>query len=256
MPGSAPHPDLHADPANGWERALLDRQLARLDRLADLGMDIAAEIHRRVTTADDAASPAELQNAALDFSRAARAVRLTLALQSRLIADFKAPPRPAKAAAADEPCGPIDILWLGGREVNEPHRRAEVKNSVGRAAQAEGLDREAVERLRLEAAERLERDDYGDIMHRPVRDIIAEILRDLGLRPDWEERSPERPAREESISPIAAAMAGGGEPCGGQRFGRHANARSELRAGAAEEPVVEGKSLSRHASAYSAADSS
>ena len=159
----------------------------------------------------------------------------------------------------------MDVMWLGGREVNAPVRRAHVQRSVCAAARSVGLDREAVEQLRLEAAERLERDDYGDIMNRPLREILAEIHRDLGLKPDWEPRDQELWFRQEVGSgarrrpftaPIAPATAGGGEPGAGRRFGQHANARSSLRAGAAEERGVEGASGGRYATASPVSDSS
>ena len=152
------------DPADAWERALLDRQLEALGRLADMGMAIAAAIERRVTAEDPEPAPVQ-HHAAIDFARVSRAVRLTFALQSKLIADFKAPARPAKAAAeeAEEPFDTLDVMWLGGREANEPMRRADVQRSICRAGEAAGLDREAVERLRLEAAERLERDGIAAI---------------------------------------------------------------------------------------------
>jgi hypothetical protein len=52
MPASQPAPEPiedAADSADAWERALLDRQLARLDRLAEIGMAIAGAVERRVT---------------------------------------------------------------------------------------------------------------------------------------------------------------------------------------------------------------
>ena len=76
---------------SAWERALLDRQLAGLERLAEMGMAVAAAIEQRVTQAPPqphAKPDAALHHAAMDFARVARAVRLTYALQSRLIADF------------------------------------------------------------------------------------------------------------------------------------------------------------------------
>jgi hypothetical protein len=74
-----------------------------------------------------------------------RAVRLTFALQSKLIADFKA--------------------------------RA-------RAAEAEGRDADAVERLVLETGERLDRDSIWDALQTlPFDAIVAQICADLGLKP-------------------------------------------------------------------------
>jgi hypothetical protein len=50
----------------------------------------------------------------------------------------------------------------------------------------------------LEASERLDRDDvYGDLLARPVSELVALICRDLGLDPDWPVLADEAWAREE-----------------------------------------------------------
>jgi len=210
-------PDPAEDGPEPWERDLLDRQLARLDRLADMGMDMAAAIARRVTADDGSAPVADLQHAAIDFARVARAVRLTFALQSKLIADFK------RAPEQDEESGPVTlkVRWLDSlREPAEaPKHRA--KQAVRRAAEDAGCDAETVERLALEAAERLERDDiHAALAERPFDEVVEMICQELGL-----------PA-----SPIAAAMAGGGP--------------------SAAEPMVEGASRERCAATPLVGDSS
>jgi hypothetical protein len=77
---TAPYPHEDAADADGWERALLDRQLEGLSRLADMGLAIAADIERRVLAAGPEADAA-VRHAALDLGRVARAVRQTYALQ-------------------------------------------------------------------------------------------------------------------------------------------------------------------------------
>ena len=74
------------DPASDWERAVLDDQLECLGRLAEIGLSLAGVIRRRGTAAG---TEAALDQAAAAFALVEREVRLTLALQSRLIADFK-----------------------------------------------------------------------------------------------------------------------------------------------------------------------
>src|SRR3569623_227234 len=102
---SAPSPALTDDPDSleGWQRALLDRQLEALSRLADMGMAVAAAITQQVTEAAPG-SDAALSGAALDFARVSRAVRLTFALQSRLIAEFKGISE-ARSAGSGRPGG-------------------------------------------------------------------------------------------------------------------------------------------------------
>jgi hypothetical protein len=198
-PAQTPAQADEADSSGGWERALLDRQLERLDRLAEMGLAIAGEIQRRVTAAEAASEPdAVLHHAALDFARVARAVRMTLALQSRLVRDFKTPPK-AGAAGADN--DDEDVRWEVVWEPEPPTRdqqRFQARRVVRRVGEDCGLDTETVERLDAEATERLERDDiYADILARPFSEVVADLCRDLGLSPDWGRLAEESWAQEE-----------------------------------------------------------
>ena len=199
MPHAPPAPDPAEDGPEPWERDLLDHQLAELGRLAAMGMDMAAAIARRVT-ADDGSTPvAALQHAALDFSRVARAVRLTFALQSRLIADYKARARSAEAAESGP--GILEVRWLDDRK-RAPDEAlpttSRLKGAVRRAAEAANCDVETTERLVLEAAERFEDDDiHAAIMTRPFDEIVAMICRELGLAADNPDTRPPPLAGEE-----------------------------------------------------------
>ena len=72
-----------------------------------------------------------------------------------------------------------------------------VARIVRRAIEDEHDDQEQVERLAAEAAERLEQERYGDILTRPIGEVIAAICKDLGLHPDWAKLAVECWAREE-----------------------------------------------------------
>lgn len=173
------------DSLDGWERALLDRQLEALNRLADMAMAVAAAITRRVTEAEPG-SDAALSTAALDFSRASRAVRMTFALQSRLVAEFKGA---AEARPASPPVGSDAWYEEFGRPDVVDHDevlRRQLKGVVKRLGEAEHLDGEAVERLVREAGERLEDERFfGDITERPMGETVALVCKDLGIEPDW-----------------------------------------------------------------------
>lgn len=71
---SSPATALHAeetDSPDGWERALLDKQLETLDRLAEMGLALAGAIQQQ---ASEPSSPdTVLQHAAMDFARVSRA---------------------------------------------------------------------------------------------------------------------------------------------------------------------------------------
>ena len=194
MPYAPPAPDPAEDGPEPWERDLLDHQLQRLDRLADMGMDMAAAIARRVTADDGSAPVAALQHAALDFSRVARAVRLTFALQSKLIADFK------RAPDRDEDSGPVTlkVSWLDSLREPTEATKTRAKQAVRRAAEDAGCDVETTERLVLEAAERLERDDiHAALAERPFDEVVALICRELGLAADNSTARPPPLAGEE-----------------------------------------------------------
>jgi hypothetical protein len=219
-----PAPATDTDAPEAWERALLDRQLQTLDRLAQMGMAIAGAIQQRAT--DPAAADAAVQHAAMDFARVSRAVRMTLALQSKLVRDFKTP---AKAAPADKdddkPAKIIDyeVYWADGEPLTPAARRRVLRESVRGVAQARGLDAETVERLEAEAVERLEREDLspdgrarGDMAFRKIVPLICEALglngdEDGALAPepcsaarpeDWEPpSSPSSPSQPRAAAP-------------------------------------------------------
>jgi hypothetical protein len=186
---------------DGWERALLDRQLEALGRLADMGMAIAAAIERRATAEGPEADGA-LRHAPMDFARVSRAVRMTFALQSRLIAEFKSG---VCRAAMGEPDadGPIEVMWAGDLEdQDEAEQKDQVRAVVQRLGEAASLDQEAVERLVSEAGERLDDDDiYRDLSRRPLGEVVALICKDLGIEPDWELLSGIYWAKEEIARP-------------------------------------------------------
>ena len=168
-------------PAEGGEapaRPLAERQLEALNELVGIGLNIARAIERQVS-GPGPQSIADLDAAALAYARVARAVRQTVMLQSKLQAE-----RNAAAAKAGD-------------------LRARVARIVRRAIEDAHDDAEQVERLAAEAAERLEQERYGDLLTRPIGEIVAAICKDLGLEPDW-------PALKDDIA-AAEALARGGE---------------------------------------------
>jgi hypothetical protein len=152
-------------------RPLVERQLEALGELADIGLKLARAVERQVSKAE-APSVADLNAAAMAYARVARAVRQSVMLQSRLQAEQHA----ATAGA-------------GGL-------RARVARIVRRAIEDQHGEAEQTERLCAEAAERLEQERYGDLLARPVGEIVADICKDLGLSPDWRGLADELAAAE------------------------------------------------------------
>jgi hypothetical protein len=191
--------------AAGEPRAVIVRQLQVLGELAELGLDIARAIARQAASQAPGEAPAETPpettrapqvvkgDISLAYARVARAVRLTLALQSRLLQDLQ---------AWDE----VATRHLqGGRSNAARERKARVRRILHRVIDAEVGDAADGDRLAGEVRERLEHDDiYGDVLARPVGELVAMICRDLGLSPDWIGLAEEAWAQDE----IAGGQAG------------------------------------------------
>jgi hypothetical protein len=182
-------PDTPAD----WARPLYVRHINRLDRLADIGMGLAETIERQVKAAADTDPPAACERAYMAFAKVARAVRLTLMLQARLIKELEDRDRSAAKevdrAAWSQKCERVTQAF---------EQKQRVAGIVERIAEGDQAEPYEVERLVREARERLDQDDiYGHVLSRPVSELIAAICKDLGLDPDWPKLAEEAWAREE-----------------------------------------------------------
>jgi hypothetical protein len=191
-----PPPAATATPADD-PRALIVRQLQVLGELAELGLELARAIARPATADGTPEAPADTPpppqpakgDPSLAFARAARAVRLTIALQSRLIADLR---------ALDEV---LERHRKAGPIIATTERKQCVRRIVQRVIDAEIGDADEYHRLAAEARERLESDEiYGDVLTRPVGELVAMICRDLGLSPDWPGLAQEAWAQDEIAS--------------------------------------------------------
>jgi hypothetical protein len=193
--------DLAPADAAVQPRTVIVRQLQVLGELAELGLDIARAIARQAASQTPGETPPETMSAApvvkgdvsLAYARVARAVRLTIALQSRLLQDLQ---------ALDEVA---ERHLHGGRSNAARARKARIGRILDRVIDAEAPDDAEGDRLAGEVRERLENDDiYGDVLARPVGEIVAMICRDLGLSPDWVRLAEEAWAQDE----IAGGQAG------------------------------------------------
>ena len=199
-----PAPD--ADDAADWARPLYQRQIAVVGELAEIGLELA-----RAVTDQVKAGEADLQAGAMAYARVARAVRLTLMLQARLIKDLQAHdhhhawlPESALRQAESE------------RDDLADERKACVEHIIERVASRQHDDLDAVERLVEEASERLDQDDfYGDLLSRPVSELVDIICKDLGLSPDWPRLAEEAWARDEVLSGQVGRPLAGMRPADG-----------------------------------------
>ncbi|MEI9891967.1 MAG: hypothetical protein WDN45_17205 [Caulobacteraceae bacterium] len=162
--------------------ARLERQLAMLDALAAAGVQVAREVGRQAEAQQTPA--AELT---LAFARVSRALRLAILLQDQL------------TEAADTREARIRKALEDAEDRQGEVRKARVERIVERlAVQTHPHDEEQVDRIVCEAGDRLDDMDlYGDLLERPLSEIVARICKDLNLDPDWTALAQELWAQEE-----------------------------------------------------------
>jgi hypothetical protein len=181
---------ISADPSS--DRA--ERRLRILQELAEIGMDLARAVRTRALAAKDPAAAVDL---GLSFSRIARAVRQTLALEARLAEERDARDRRTQAEHARR---------------RGLQRKAVVRHAVEQAigAETDGTDRED---LLDDLHERFEYEDELRFADRPISEHVARICRDLGVTPDRSLWAGEDWAIEEAnlLSPTRSERTEGGE---------------------------------------------
>ena len=199
MPDETAPFDAQASEGVDFARPVLERQAARLEELAEIGMEIARDLRRRVAEAAapgvEAVDPSVV---ALAFGRVSRAVRMTCALQTEVLDKLRGVGRieaydATLAAQAARKLAEAAARSAAALDVGKQRllaRKSEIAKAMtgvigGLHRGAEGG--EAHERCIREATERLkDANDLGDILSRPISEIIEQICRDLGLSPDWE----------------------------------------------------------------------
>jgi hypothetical protein len=186
--------------------ARAERRREKLERLSNLGMDLAQNLAERAAQAPRAPDPAQTSAQATAktpaepppeprhepgraFAAVSRAVRLTLALEAKIDEEIlallrgEAPGAAPKShsAAAEEP------VWTPKPPPNAfERRRGKVAACVWDAVEEGMTDAEAADDLCAVVNERLmESEVYDDFLFRPFRDSVAAICQDLGLKPDW-----------------------------------------------------------------------
>jgi hypothetical protein len=173
-PASAP--DAAAGP-------LLDRQLRLLGELAEIGLEIARALEAQAKGTGPKVTGGDIAHA---YARVSRAVRQAILLQSRLIGDAETRRATVKAEADKS------------RQERQDSRKAAISFAIERIAEAQHDDAETVEGLTEEANDRLDDEGFlGDVLDRPMSEIVAQICRRLGLDPDWTRLAEEAWAKAE-----------------------------------------------------------
>jgi len=207
MNAHSPLADAFATDAPGWDRPAFERQTALLGELAEAGLEVVHVIRDQAVAAGASAEPARI-DFGLAYARAARAVRMTLALQRRYILDLRFELRHGEPAPA----------WDSPARKTSVHAVDRISHGLatGGLSEAKAV-RQLTESLdeTLDAWERVENLD-DDLPEGDVNEIIAKLCKDLGLAPDWLERTEERlwggALAPPSRPPSFAAANGGGGP--------------------------------------------
>jgi hypothetical protein len=201
------------DASRDRQRAVLERQLHMVERLAESGLAIAEAIGRQATDPPETVRQVVQGDISAAHARVAKAVRLALMLQSKLMDDLR---RLDSLAEIEAKTASMQADAERPRRVAD--RKIRVRRVVERVAPAEGGDRAEVIRLSQDAAERLDQDDiYGDVLSKPVSELVDIICKALGLSPDWPRLAEEAWAQEEMKTaapgaPLAALMAARAPP--------------------------------------------
>ncbi len=179
-----------------------------LAELGDIGMELARDLRPSAPDADRAgagqnADPGVEQrvDAALAYTRVARAVRQTVALAARLTAEARER-------------GRQDVLDEATRSAAERRRTKQKKERVRRLVEdAISADTDAgdAEGLRLDLDERLDDPEIEDELgRRPIGVVVLRICRDLGVDVDLRHFSD----AELGFDIALAGQAGGSVPSG------------------------------------------
>ena len=140
-----------------------------LTRLAEVGMQIAEAAGRRAVAVLEG-EPPDGSDPGLTYARAARAVRMSIALQARLAKDLLA----------------LDRDEASDRATQASARRERIHRLVERAIRDAHDDEDDIEQLSDDARENLmDHEAFGDLDGRPFGEVVARICKDLGLSPDW-----------------------------------------------------------------------
>ena len=145
-----------------------------LRQLVAIGMDMARMLQDQARDAQGSDPGVIGPDLSLRFHRISRSIRMSLALDAKLIAGFQAQMKERKAAVLTQ-------------------RKALAKEAVSRQVDRDTPDRD----LHRERSDRIEREDLEDFSDKPVSEIIAIICKDLGITPDWQAWSLEPWAIEE-----------------------------------------------------------
>jgi hypothetical protein len=164
-------PDAPEAFAYGATHGRTEQRLAMLRELSEIGMRLARGVERQAETPETASG-----DLGLAFSRIARAVRQTLALEARLKGEREARVQEERAMR-DQQLARATRSSIG-------RRSKLVRRAVGQAIEADAGEHD-FEQLFDDLDERLADREDDDFLDRPVSELVARICKDLGVTVDW-----------------------------------------------------------------------
>jgi len=236
-PDGAPILGLSKD--EHFARPALERQMAGLEELAALGLEIVRSLARIAAREAEAAEPDpafDIAGLSRAHDRSARAVRLSYALLHVVIdrLDGVARHEADRAEKAEHARAAEAEARRAKAQAEDPVRARKIQISKvvdGVIADAHGGDGEAIDRHVREAERLSDHEVLDDVLSRPASEVIADICRLLGLEPNWEGLAFEAWAVEERRSGKVGAPLRSPPPWTGRRPGIRG---ALLKAGAAE----------------------
>ncbi len=156
-PADAPDPDLAEALAHA------ERRRAMLERLSEIGMELAEQISRHRAAAMAAINEDNGGDPTRPFATVSRSIRLTLALEARVDAQILALRK-----------GRLPAGWTLGFQIAPPVRRPCEPARSGEIADS----------LRPARENLTERDPFEDFKDGAFEEAVAAIRADLGLGPD------------------------------------------------------------------------
>jgi hypothetical protein len=153
-----------------WARGRMLRHLEILDEAAEVGLKVVRAVGRRI---DDDPAPGDVEAIARAYAKASRALRQTIMLQDRLMRDV----RDWAEDALDR-----------DRPEREARRKDRAQRIVGRIADLdeEVSDARFIKEAQEYAEDLLDDEDlYGDLLERPLSDLVDQLCGNLGLKPNW-----------------------------------------------------------------------
>jgi hypothetical protein len=176
MPDGSLPPDVSAL-ADEADEAWAQQQLRQLQELAEIGMQIARTLPAQAAALAPSDDPAVAGQVALTFSRVARAVRQTLALEARLRRDLK------------DGLGALRAERKAQADAARAEALAQRRRGLRRAGRQAIADHQPVFEqggLNDRLDERIEDLCDGEaLMDRPFSAVLCEIFDALGVIADW-----------------------------------------------------------------------